>query len=151
MDGRNMDQGNQFPTYPQQPPPPAPPRRGLDWTTWFGISLVVLVVFVAGTAIGSTSAKSAATPMPAVTVTAKPVTMEVTPASCIDALDKHLVYLMLVHEATGSIDGALGGAYEKDVAALDAATAEVRAANEAMGKLSPSMDADSKACRAKAK
>ncbi|MEV5053292.1 hypothetical protein [Arthrobacter sp. LAR12-1-1.1] len=157
MNGPDVEQrGNQFPIFPQQPPLPAPPRRGIDKTTWFGISVGILVVFGLGAATGSAvSAQAKPKSTPAVAVTAKPTTVEVTPASCIEALDKSNACILLSPALSSnlkeSIEDALRAIVDGDSKAEDAALGDMRDAQNGMQALLAPVATATKECTSKAK
>lgn len=121
-----------------------------------------LLVFGLGAATasgGKGSAQAAAPepkPAPTVTVTApapEPVvkTVEKTPQSCLDALDRAGAAIGFMSDI-GPLSGkAVQAAFIRDAAGLEAITSQVQALNDRLKKATPGIASASQECRAGAK
>lgn len=134
-----------------------PPLWKRKWVPFAAIGAVGLLV---GFGIGEAgkAAPSQKAPAPAVTVTATPSpaptvtkTVEVTPASCLKALDLSEQGFTYAAEAMGYMSDALTAASEFNVAGLQKANADLDRVSPKMKELTTPMKSASAECRAGAK
>lgn len=107
-------------------------------------------------ALGLTACGAEATasePAPTVTVTAEPeiveveVVQEVTPQSCLTALDLAADGLAIAGDFVGKIQPAAQAGFDRDVAALEAITSGMQAKNAELEVLLPQAQAATEECR----
>lgn len=116
------------------------------------IALSVLALGLAGCA--DTQAQAEPKPAPTVTVTADPVVeeveviKEVTPQSCIDALDLASEAVGVFAEIQGTVSPALEAAVTWDSAALEALTSKIQRHNEEIDAITPDLGIVVNECRA---
>lgn len=121
-------------------------------TAFAALSLLALSLTACG-------AEAAATPQPAptVTVTAAPekvevaVVTEVTPESCLTALDLAADGLAIAGDFIGKIQPAAQAGFDRDVAALEAITSGMQEKNAELDVLLPKAQAATQECRSLAK
>lgn len=122
----------------------------------------VAALFAGGVALGQATRPAVeAVPVPTVTATVKvapaPITKyeyvetvkEVTPQVCIDALNKSAGLMALIEELPKLASNAIGAAYERDAAALEANSSEVEALKAQVQAAQTPLAADVLACRQK--
>lgn len=106
-------------------------------------ALTVLALGLAGCA--DTPAEPV--PIPTVTVTAEPVIHEVTPQSCLDAIDQLADVVALMGQIQDLVPKSLDAAVRSDVAALETFTSQVHALNDRVGDAAPSVGIVVNDCR----
>lgn len=116
------------------------------------IALSVLALGLAGCA--DTQPQAQPEPAPTVTVTAEPVikevevTKEVTPQSCINALDLAGEAVLVFAEIQGLVSPALEAAFAHDAAAMEALTSQIITHNEEINAITPDLGIVVNECRA---
>ena len=133
-------------TYQPLPPEAKPSKPSTWWKkpiVWLPLAALVLGTIIGG---AGSSKPTAAAPTPTVTVTATPApaptvtkTAEVTPASCVKALDLSEQGYSLAAEAMGHMGDALTAAGNFDVAAMRKANAGLDVLNPKMKELATPM------------
>lgn len=122
-----------------------------------GGAVAGMLIFGFGSAAGASGKAPAAAPAPAptVTVTAEPVyktvTVEKTPKTCIDSLDKAGAAIGLLSEVGTLAGTGIQAAYDRDSAALQTVTSKVQALNTKITGATPSLAESVRACRDSAK
>lgn len=150
-----QDQENQLPEMGQPeyrgsmpPAPPTPPRRAKLRDVW----VVGLIALIVGGVVGSAVAKPEPTPAPPAEVrtVTQTVEVEVTPDSCLDALDS--VEKILGYAAGGFTAASHGfaAAGRFDIQGILAANADMRASVQKVSGESPTWKRTRNACRASA-
>lgn len=92
-------------------------------------------------------------PAPTVTVTAEPIVKEVevieevTPQSCIDALDLAGEAVLVFAEIQGLVSPALEAAFNHDAAAMEALTSQIITHNEQIEVITPDLGIVVNECR----
>jgi hypothetical protein len=132
----------------------------MDKKLVIGSTVAGLLVFGLGSAAGASGKSPAAAPAPAPTVTVtapapapeiKTVTEEVTPQSCIDALDQASVMVGVLSKVGTLASKSVMAAYERDSATLQDLTGQVKDLNAQVTAGSAPLGVVVAACRAAAK
>lgn len=140
------------PQHMNAPKKPSPFKKPVVWLP----IVTAVVAFGLGTGAGGSSTE-AATPEPAPTVTVtsppkietKTVTVEKTPAACLEALDLSQKGFGYSAEAMGYMSDAMTAAASFDVATIEASSAKLKVLNPKIGALTSPMQTAVAACRAK--
>lgn len=123
------------------------------------IALTVLALGLAGCSSAPAGAEPKLTPTadidanpaPTVTVTAEPVVTEVTPQSCLDALDIAAEAMVIMSEVQGLFSPALEAAAAWDAPALDEVSGQIAGLNTDLTTKTPALSQAVTACRGAAK
>lgn len=123
------------------------------------IALLALTLGLAGCAGPAAQAESdpiptadiEMSPAPTVTVTAEPVVQEITPQSCLDALDAAAEAMTIMSDVQGLVSPALEAAAAWDATTLDGLSKQIAEHNADLNAMAPDLSAAVTACRSAAK
>jgi hypothetical protein len=152
MNDQYQSQHSQAHYAPAQPWQAAASHRArLDKTQRFGIIAAAVSIFILGAGIGGKLQAPAEPASAVVDTAAASQAVEVTPQSCIDALNQSSAYILLSAKIYEFADKGIGGALERDAIAMQEATQGIEDTRGSMELISPLMAASSAECRAQAR
>ena len=118
-------------------------------------TIALLALTLTLTACSGDPAEAEAAPTPTVTVTAEPVieevTAEVTPQSCLDALDTAAEAMMVMAKIQDLVKPALEAAADWDATTLDRLSGEIKGHNGELDAIAPGLSVSVSDCRGSAK